>query len=140
MQQPAPAESVEREVVVPTSPDRVWEAITDQEQVKEWLVEDAEFDLRPGGDLAVRTDGETREGFFEEVDVPARIVFWWGVPDGELTRVELDLDEVEGGTRVRVVEARPLVTVETIAIGGTETSFGDTPPAAPQMSALSIVG
>ena len=137
MDQSAPAETVEREVVVPASPDRVWEAITDPQQVTEWLVEDAEFDLRPGGDLAVGTDGETREGFFEEVSEPDRLVFWWGRPDGELTRVELELDEVDDGTRIRVVEARPLVTVDAIEIE-IESDLGGTAP--PQMSAsMSII-
>jgi uncharacterized protein YndB with AHSA1/START domain len=133
MQEPESAERVEREILVPGSPERVWEAITDPEQVREWLADDAEFDLRPGGDLSLRTEAETREGFFEEVDEPGRLVFWWAQPGAELTRVELELDEVEGGTRIRVVEARPLVTVETFAVG-TETDFGGAQ--SPQMSGV----
>jgi uncharacterized protein YndB with AHSA1/START domain len=133
MQEPESAERVEREILVPASPKRVWEAITDPEQVSEWLADDAEFDLRPGGDLRVRTDGETREGFFEEVDEPGRLVFWWAEPGTELTRVEVELDEVADGTRIRVVEARPLVTVETVAVG-TETDFGGAQ--SPQMSGV----
>jgi uncharacterized protein YndB with AHSA1/START domain len=133
MQEPASAERVEREILVPASPERVWETITDPEQVGGWLADDAEFDLRPGGDLSVRTEGETREGFFEEVDEPGRLVFWWAEPGQELTRVELELDEVADGTRIRVVEARPLVTVEAVTVGP-QTDFGGAQ--SPQMSGV----
>ncbi|HEX2466704.1 MAG TPA: SRPBCC domain-containing protein [Solirubrobacterales bacterium] len=142
MQQPAPAESVEREVVVRASPEETWRALTDPDELREWLAEEAELDLRPGGELGVRIDGETREGFIEEVSEPAadeagRLAFWWGEPGSELSRVEIELTEVDAGTRVRVIEAQPLVTVETIVIGEIGPDFGG---AAPQMSALSIVG
>jgi uncharacterized protein YndB with AHSA1/START domain len=124
--------SVEREVEVPASREEAWQVLTDPEQVGGWLAEEAEFDLRPGGDLTVRTDGETREGFFEEISEPDRLVFWWGEVDGELARVQIDLEEVEEGTRIRVVEGRPLVTVDVIGAGiGFEGGS-----AAPQMSAV----
>jgi uncharacterized protein YndB with AHSA1/START domain len=124
--------SVEREIEVPASREETWRALTDPEQVGGWLAEDAEFDLRPGGELTVRTDGETREGFFEEISEPERLVFWWGEPDGELARVQIDLEELEQGTRIRVVEGRPLVTVDAMG-AGIEFEGGG---AAPQMSAV----
>jgi uncharacterized protein YndB with AHSA1/START domain len=123
---------VEREVEVPASREDTWRALTDPEQLGEWLADDAELDLRPGGELTVRTNGETREGFFEEIAEPQRLVFWWGEPDGELARVQIDLDEIEGGTRVRVVEGRPLVTVDVIGAGIEFEADGG----APQMSAV----
>ena len=129
-------ERVEREVVLPASREEAWQALTDPGQVEEWLADEAEFDLRPGGDLVVRTDGEEREGFFEEIEEPRRLVFWWGEPGGDLARVEVDLAELDDGTRVRVIESRPLVTVEAFGIGIESESGG----ASPQMSALAIVG
>jgi uncharacterized protein YndB with AHSA1/START domain len=129
-------ERIEREIIVPASPEETWRAVTDADQVTEWLAEEASFDLRPGGELAVRFEGDLREGFFEEVEEESRIVFWWGEPGEELTRVEIDLAEVDDGTRVRVVEVRPLVTVDAFGTG-IESDFGGT---APQMSAaLSLV-
>jgi uncharacterized protein YndB with AHSA1/START domain len=128
--------SVEREIQVPATREETWQALTDPERLGDWLAEEAELDLRPGGDLVVRTDGETREGFFEEVSEPERLVFWWGEPDAELTRVQVELEEIDEGTRVRVLEARPLVSVEAVTIAG-EFGLGGT---APQMSAsMSIV-
>jgi uncharacterized protein YndB with AHSA1/START domain len=124
--------AVEREIQIPATREETWEALTDPERLGDWLADEAELDLRPGGDLAVRTDGEIREGFFEEISEPERLVFWWGEPDGELARVQIDLEEVDGATLVRVVEARPLVTVETV---GTGIEFGSG-GASPQMSAV----
>jgi uncharacterized protein YndB with AHSA1/START domain len=129
-------QSVEREIDVPASPEETWQALTDPERLRDWLAEGAELDLRPGGGLRVRTPDGEREGFFEEISEPSRLVFWWGEPDGELARVQIELDELEDGTRVRVVESRPLVTVEAIGSGIRFESGG----AAPQMSAVSILG
>ena len=58
----------------------------------EWLGEDAEVDLRPGGDLTIRVDDGERSGFVEEVDEPRRLVFWWSADDEESSRVEIELE------------------------------------------------
>jgi len=129
-------QTVEREIDVPATPDETWQALTDPERLREWLAEDAELDLRPGGGLSVRTPDGERDGFFEEIAEPERLVFWWSKPGDELARVQIELDEVEEGTRVRVVESRPLVTVEAIG-GGIGFESGG---AAPQMSAVAILG
>lgn len=129
-------DAVEREIDVPATREETWRALTDAELLREWLADDSELDLRPGGDLALRTSEGEREGFFEEISEPSRLVFWWGEPGGELARVQIDLDELEDGTRVRVVEARPLVTVEVFGSGVDFESGG----AAPQMSAVAILG
>ena len=49
-----------------------------------------------------------RDGFVEEAEAPRRLVFWWSAPGEDATRVEIDLDETDDGTRVRVTESRPL--------------------------------
>lgn len=101
------------EILVPASPDEAWEAITDPERLGEWLGQDAELELEPGGDLAIEVEGEgQRRGFFEEVDAPRRLVFWWAAGDEESSRVEIDLEPEPDGTRVRVVESRPLAQLD----------------------------
>jgi uncharacterized protein YndB with AHSA1/START domain len=104
------------ELTVPASPDETWEALTDPGRLTEWLAEDAELDLRPGGDLTMRVDGEERTGFVEEIEAPHRLVFWWG-PDGDdPTRVEIELEPDGDDTRVRVVESRPLRVLDARGI------------------------
>ena len=106
-------EGAQTETVVPASPEETWEALTDPGQVGEWLGEDFSVDLQPGGDLEI---GE-RSGFVEEVVESERLVFWWSVEGEESSRVEIDLQPAVGGTRVRVVETRPLTALASFAAG-----------------------
>ena len=78
-----------------------------------WFADDAEVDLRPGGDLTI---GE-RSGFVEEVAEPSRFVFWWAADGEESSRVEIELEPAVAGTRVRVIETRPLQALSTFAAG-----------------------
>lgn len=126
------------ELTVPASAEETWDALTDPERLAEWLADDAELDLRPGGELTVRVDDERRSGFFEEVEPPRRLVFWWG-PDGdEPTRVEIELEPDGEDTRVRVVESRPLQVLDARGIEVESWLGGDSSPQmrAPELSAI----
>lgn len=121
-------ELVERELKVPETADEVWRSLAEPE----WLGEDATIDLREAGEVSA---GE-RSGFVEEADAPRRLVFWWSGPDEEATRVEIDLDETDAGTHIRVTESRPLAILDgrdlAIEFGG----MGDTGPMAMAGGAL----
>jgi uncharacterized protein YndB with AHSA1/START domain len=93
-------DAVERELLVPEAPEEVWRSLSQPG----WLGDDASIELWPAGEVRA---GE-RSGFVEEADEPRRLVFWWSVPGEEASRVELDLEEEDDGTRVRVTESRPL--------------------------------
>jgi uncharacterized protein YndB with AHSA1/START domain len=97
-------ELVERELKVPDTADEVWRSLAEPE----WLGEDATIDLREAGEVRA---GD-RTGFVEEADAPRRLVFWWSGPDEEATRVEIDLDETDAGTHIRVTESRPLAILD----------------------------
>ena len=95
---------VEREVTFPADPEEVWEALTDPERLEEWFANDVELDAREGGEGVFRwEDGEERRATVRELDAPHRIVLDWD--DGG--EVVLELEEVEGGTRVHVTETSP---------------------------------
>ena len=106
--------AVERELTVPDEVEEVWESLTEPD----WLGEDATIDLREAGEVRA---GE-RSGFVEEAEAPRRLVFWWSAPDEEATRVEIDLDETDAGTHIRVTESRPLEILDgrdlAIELGG----------------------
>src|SRR5688572_29256995 len=106
--------TVERELTVPDDVEDVWSSLAEPE----WLGEDAAIDLREAGDVRA---GE-RTGFVEEVDAPHRLVFWWSAPGGEGTRVEIDLEQLESSTSIRVIESRPLAILDgrdlAIELGG----------------------
>ena len=99
---------VERETLLPASPDEVWEALTDDDRLSEWLAEEVELDPVEGGGLRVRgADGDVREGTVETVVEPERLTFTWGRPDEEPSYVDFRMEPAEGGwTRLVVRETR----------------------------------
>jgi uncharacterized protein YndB with AHSA1/START domain len=107
-------EMVERELTVPDDAEDVWESLAEPA----WLGEDASIELREAGDVRA---GD-RTGFVEEADAPRRLVFWWSDPGEEATRVEIDLDDTDAGTHIRVTESRPLAILDgrdlAIELGG----------------------
>jgi uncharacterized protein YndB with AHSA1/START domain len=93
---------VEREIVVPESPDEVWEALTEPERLEEWFASEVELDARPGGEGVFRWgDGDERSAVVRELEEAERLVLDWD--DGGSVVVELE--PVEAGTLVRVVES-----------------------------------
>jgi uncharacterized protein YndB with AHSA1/START domain len=107
-------QNVERELTVPDEPEDVWSSLAEPE----WLGENATIELREAGEVSA---GE-RSGFVEEVDAPRRLVFWWSAPGEDATRVEIDLEEAERGTSIRVRESRPLAILDgrdlAVELGG----------------------
>jgi uncharacterized protein YndB with AHSA1/START domain len=106
--------AVERELTVPETPDEVWRSLAEPA----WLGEDASIELEPAGEVRA---GE-RSGFVEEADEPRRLVFWWSAPgDEDASRVVLDLEPVDEGTRpleILTLRGRELA-VELDLAGGT---------------------
>ena len=95
---------VEREIVVPESPDEVWEALTEPERLEEWFATEVELDARPGGEGVFRWgDGDERAAVVRELEEGERMVLDWD--DGGTVVVELE--PVVEGTLVRVVESSP---------------------------------
>lgn len=95
---------VEREIVVPEEPEEVWESLTDPEGLEEWFASEVELDARPGGEGIFRWgDGDERRAVVRELEEAERLVLDWD--DGG--SVAIELEPVEAGTLVRVVESSP---------------------------------
>ena len=77
--------------------DRAWELVTEEDELREWLADDVEFEAEEGAPL----HADDRDGIVELVDDEERIVFRWGD-----SRVEWRLDDDPGGTRFTVTEHR----------------------------------
>lgn len=108
---------VERELVLPASPEEVWRIVT----TSGWLAEDVEFELIPGGEASFSSDGWSKRGWVEDAVRPdaaeGRLVFWWASEGESATRVELTLaPEGDEATRLRVVEARPLDLLDLVGV------------------------
>jgi uncharacterized protein YndB with AHSA1/START domain len=105
-------DSIERELILPVPPQRVWTALTRADQLSAWFGTQATIDLRPGGEVIFRWDGSTgppgtNRGVIEAVEPPHRLAFrWQSSPDTvQMTRVEFTLEPHPEGTRLRLVES-----------------------------------
>ena len=112
---------VERSIVLKAPPAAVWAALTTPEDLSRWFgLEVVTLELRPGGRIVFRDPGGgLRRAIIETVDAPRRFIFRWLpalAPPAEEARevweeartpgsiVELSLEEVPGGTELRVLE------------------------------------
>jgi uncharacterized protein YndB with AHSA1/START domain len=106
-------DSIEREVILPVPPARVWTALTRADQLGAWFGTRATIDLRPGGEVVFIWDGSTgprgtSRGVIEAVEPPHRFAFRWQsnlTGDAPMTLVEFTLDPHPTGTRLHVVES-----------------------------------
>ena len=95
---------VERETLVEASPEEVWDALTDEDRLEEWLAPEVELDPVEGGEIAVRDGDDQRTGTVETVEESERLAFTWSRPGEGESFVEFTIEALPGGTRVTVVE------------------------------------
>jgi len=99
------AHTVKRTVHLDAPPAEVWEALTDEALLSEWLAPEVELDPREGGELVCRfEDGEERRGQVAVVEEAERLAFHWRREEGGESWVEWIVDAVAGGTRLTVIE------------------------------------
>jgi|SRR4051812_4195244 uncharacterized protein YndB with AHSA1/START domain len=109
---------VEREKLVEASPEEVWEALTDEDRLEEWMAPEVELDPTEGGEIVVRDGDHERLGTIETVEEYERFAFTWSRPGEGESFVEFTIEALPGGTRVTVVETP--VGPTAIAAGGWE--------------------
>lgn len=93
-------DSVKREIVVQSTLEKVWDALTKEEHLNRWYTKEAEIDFRVGGKLFMNHGwGATSEGIITEIDELKRFVLQ--SPDGDFTTIT-ELENVENGIRVSI--------------------------------------
>ena len=115
---------VERETLVEASPDEVWEALTDEDRLEEWLAPDVELDPTEGGEIAVRDGEDERFGTVETVEEGERFAFTWSRPGEGESFVEFTIEALPGGSRVTVVETPTRSAAADTAAGSTAMAAG----------------
>jgi uncharacterized protein YndB with AHSA1/START domain len=102
---------IRRQVVVPVSPQRLWEALTDPDQVAGWFGGQVRWDLQEGADASFQADdGTERRGRIEAVRPGRHLRFvWWpeSSPDEDASEVSYLLEPLDDGTRLTIQE-RPV--------------------------------
>jgi uncharacterized protein YndB with AHSA1/START domain len=116
---------IHRELDLAATPAEVWVALTDPAWLESWLADAVLLELWPGGEARFTIGEHVRTGWVEEVTAPAldepepgtgRLAFWWAQDDEPASRVELELRPTAAGTRLRVVETRPLQVLDLVGI------------------------
>jgi uncharacterized protein YndB with AHSA1/START domain len=95
---------VERETLIEATPEEVWEALTDEDRLEEWMAPNVELDPIEGGEIAVRDGDDERLGTVETIEEEERFAFTWSRPGEGESFVEFTLEPLPAGTRVTVVE------------------------------------
>lgn len=103
---------VEKTLELDSPMERVWEAITDPGHLAQWFGDEAELDLRPGGDGAMTWENHGRYAMrVDSVEPPTRLVWSWvhepDVPfeEAPATTVEWTLTQrPDGGTTLYLKE------------------------------------
>ena len=95
---------ITREIVLPTTREDAWDALTDPDRLEEWFANEVFIELREGGAAEFRwDDGDVRHGAVETVREEELLVLRWD----DDSVVELTLTDAVGGTAVHVRETSP---------------------------------
>jgi uncharacterized protein YndB with AHSA1/START domain len=103
---------ISREVVIDAPPEVVWAIVTEPRHIAEWLSDEAEIELRPGGAMLLTWHGHgTYRARVETVDPPRVFAFRWLLREqtepgvGTSTLVQMTLAPEGPRTRLLVVES-----------------------------------
>jgi uncharacterized protein YndB with AHSA1/START domain len=95
---------------LPVPPAEVFAMFVDPERLVRWIGVGADLEPRPGGRFRFEVQpGQFCEGEYLVLEPPRRLVFtwgwtdpWFGLPPG-FSRVEVELEDLTGGTRLHLV-------------------------------------
>ncbi len=96
--------SLEKELFIQASPERVFRALTEKDELERWFLVKAEIDLRPGG--ALRFDwgsGMSNVGRIISLDPPYRLSYSWEALEPSPTTITFELTAENDGTLLRLV-------------------------------------
>lgn len=95
---------IAREVVLDAPPEEVWDVVT--EHMDDWFGATPDGPLAPGEPTHFTSpDGTERRAVTEIIDPSRRLAFRW-LPEEDRggSRVEIEIDEVADGSRLRITE------------------------------------
>ena len=106
-------DEIRREVVIEAPIERVWEAVTSQEEIARWFGDISGVELRPGGaaKFGWTEYGSVSEAVVETVDEPHRFAYRWALESDKpfeesfTTLVEFTLEPRGSGTHLTLVES-----------------------------------
>jgi uncharacterized protein YndB with AHSA1/START domain len=95
---------VERETILEAEPERVWEALTDDDLLSDWFADRARVEPWEGGEVEFDCDDGARRGTVLRVEEERELEFTWSRDGQGESLVTFTIEPVEYGTRLIVVE------------------------------------
>ena len=100
---PAIGRTIEKELFIAVSPERVYRAFTTKDELERWFVTSADVELRPGGAYNLWWREDHTSGQYVELDPPHKLVFTWDEgPKHGITTCTIELIPENDGTLLRL--------------------------------------
>ena len=101
---PLMGRTLEKEVFINASPERVFRALTEPAELERWFVQKAEVELRPGGAIRLEWAPDAVElGTILVLEPPHRLSYSWHALEPSSTTITFELIAENGGTRLRLI-------------------------------------
>jgi uncharacterized protein YndB with AHSA1/START domain len=95
--------TLEKELFINASPERVFRALTEPADLERWFVQKAEVDLRQGGAIRLEWAPDAVEnGSILVLDPPHRLSYRWEALEPSPTTITFELTAENDGTRLRL--------------------------------------
>jgi uncharacterized protein YndB with AHSA1/START domain len=95
--------SLEKELFINATPQRVFQALTEPAELERWFVQKAEVDLRPGGTIRLEWAPDAVEiGTILVCEPPHRLSYSWEALSPSPTTITFELTAENEGTRLRL--------------------------------------
>jgi uncharacterized protein YndB with AHSA1/START domain len=96
--------TLEKEVFIKASPQRVFQALTTKEDLERWFLVKAEVDVRPGGAIRFEWGPDMVEvGKILVCEPPHRLSYSWEALEPSPTTITFELTAENDGTRLHLI-------------------------------------
>jgi uncharacterized protein YndB with AHSA1/START domain len=95
--------------------EKVWAALTQPDQIHQWLAEPGEIELRLGGPVRLTLTGMVVDSTITALDPPRLLEYGWHDQSHTGGPVRWELSPEDGGTRLVFTETFPKTVVEGAA-------------------------
>ncbi|WP_236022845.1 SRPBCC family protein [Dictyobacter formicarum] len=97
--------SIEKELFINATPERVFQALTEKAELERWFAQTAELDLRPGGAISFYWGpGVFESGQMVALAPPHRLSYTWEAMEPSPVTITFQLNAENDGTRLRLVQ------------------------------------
>lgn len=95
--------TLEKELFINATPERVFQALTEKEDLERWFLAKAEVDLRLGGTIRFEWwSGVVNVGKITALEPPHRLSYTWEALEPSPTTITFELTAENAGTRLHL--------------------------------------